>query len=49
MCRHVSDMERPAGGTDYRCKCVTLGIHKVQLGRVKCVHVDPLQRDGNGV
>jgi hypothetical protein len=26
-----------AGGTDYRFKCVTLGIRKVQLGRVKCV------------
>jgi hypothetical protein len=22
---------------DYRFKCVTLGIYKVQLGRVKCV------------
>jgi hypothetical protein len=26
-----------AGGTDYRFKCVTLEICKVQLGRVKCV------------
>jgi hypothetical protein len=26
-----------AGGTDYRFKCVTMGICKVQLGRVKCV------------
>jgi hypothetical protein len=24
-------------GADYRFKCVTLGIRKVQLGRVKCV------------
>jgi hypothetical protein len=27
-------------GVDYRFKCLTLGIRKVQLGRVKCVHVD---------
>jgi hypothetical protein len=26
-----------AGGANYRFKCVTLGIRKVQLGRVKCV------------
>jgi hypothetical protein len=26
-----------ACGTDYKFKCVTLGIHKVQSGRVKCV------------
>jgi hypothetical protein len=26
-----------AGGANYRFKCVTLGICKVQLGRVKCV------------
>jgi hypothetical protein len=38
-----------AGGGDYRFKCVTLGIHKVQLGRAKCVHADPLQLDRDGV
>jgi hypothetical protein len=26
-----------AGGTDYMFMCVTLGIRKVQLGRLKCV------------
>jgi hypothetical protein len=25
-----------AGGADYRFKCGTLGMRKVQLGRVKC-------------
>jgi hypothetical protein len=38
-----------ARGTDYRFKCVTLGICKVQLGRVKCAHANCLQRDGDGV
>jgi hypothetical protein len=38
-----------ASGVDYRFKCVTLGIRKVQLGRVKCVHANPLQREGDGV
>jgi hypothetical protein len=37
-----------AGGPDCRFKCVTLGIRKVQLGRVKCVHADPLQCNGMG-
>jgi hypothetical protein len=37
------------GGTDYRFKCVTLGIRKVQLGRVKCVHTDQLKRNRDGV
>jgi hypothetical protein len=38
-----------AGGADYRFKCVTPGIRKVQLGRVKCVHANLLQRDRDGV
>jgi hypothetical protein len=38
-----------AGGGDYKFKCVTLRIHKVQLGRAKCVHADPLQLDRDGV
>jgi hypothetical protein len=25
------------GGADYKFKCVTLGIYKVQFGMVKCV------------
>jgi hypothetical protein len=38
-----------ASGAGYRFKCVTLGICRVQLRRVKCVHVDPLQYDVDGV
>jgi hypothetical protein len=38
-----------ASGTDYGFKCVTLGIRKVQFGRVKCVHADPLQCNRDGV
>jgi hypothetical protein len=38
-----------AGGVDYMFKFVTLGICTVQLRRVKCVHADPLQRDGDEV
>jgi hypothetical protein len=38
-----------AGGMDDRFKCVTLRICRVQLGRVKCVHANPLQCDGDGV
>jgi hypothetical protein len=38
-----------AGGADYRFKCVIMGIRKVQLGTVKCLHADPLQRDGDVV
>jgi hypothetical protein len=38
-----------AGGADYKFKCATLGICKVQLGIVKCVHSNPLQCDGDGV
>jgi hypothetical protein len=38
-----------AGGMDYRFKCVTLGIRKVQLGRVKCDHADALQCGRDGV
>jgi hypothetical protein len=37
-----------AGGTDYRFKCVTLGIRKVQLGRVKCVTPTHCNETGMG-
>jgi hypothetical protein len=37
-----------AGGMDYRFKCVTLGIRKVQLERVKCVTLTHYNATGIG-
>jgi hypothetical protein len=59
MCRHMSGMEWllnklvhsgmcVASGANYRFKCVTLGIRKVQSGSVKCVTLTHCSATGMG-
>jgi hypothetical protein len=36
------------GGADEKVKCVTLGIHKMQSGRVKCVTLTHYNVTGMG-